>query len=140
MTHDTTLTEIFNLRSAKTAPEEEPGDLRPETYQAFRTDPQVRPSHAMLDLWYRNGDQEAVEYNHFYKVHYKRSLGIIITLSEDVVTIEGHGLDRLHSDLKRHRVIFIWEASEQDAALAGDHQPVITKIEIKPRQPSVQEI
>jgi len=109
-------------------------DVRPDKYQAFRTDPQARPSVAMLDFWFSDGNQRAIAYTHLYDIAYNVSEGLELTFSGHVVTIRGYGLNDLYRGLKRHRIVFIWEADTPTTRIVGEQEPVVTKILIQPRQ------
>ena len=130
-----TLAEKYNLTANPENPTVDGEDLdkRPPDYTAFRLDPQVRPSNALIDFWLSDGDQRAFSYSHLYDVEFRRSEGLIITFSEHQVLVQGRMLDDLHSSLKRHRAVFVWEASSQDGMLAGEDQPIVTKIDIQTR-------
>lgn len=135
MQQENNLSDVYNLRNgSKPQPEDEQLDTRPESYRAFRTDPQARPSNALLDLWFESGNQRAISYSHLYDVQFDRSTGLVLAFSEHEVVVEGHCLDQLYRDLKRHRVVYIWEASEQDSNLATDSQPLVTGITVRSRQ------
>lgn len=113
-------------------------DDRPQDYTAFSIDMQVRPSNALIDFWMANGDQHAIAYNHLYDVQWQRSDGLQLTFSDHLVIIRGHRLDRLYRGLKRHRVVFIWAASEQEARLADEDEELVTAIAIQPRHQSFE--
>lgn len=131
-----TLKEKYNLGFDAESPESEFNvDLRPDDYRAFGMDSQVRPSNALIDFWFSNGNQRAISYNHLYDIQYNRSEGLTLTFSEHSVTITGHCLDDLYRGLKRHRIVFVWEAGSQEELVAADDQPVVTKIDIQLRQP-----
>ena len=112
-------------------------DDRPKDYKAFSLDMQLRPSNALIDFWMADGDQHAIAYNHLYDVQWQRSDGLLLNFSDHRLTINGHRLDRLYRGLKRHRVIFIWAATEQEARLAGEEAELVTDISIQPRHPSI---
>lgn len=107
-------------------------DIRPAAYVAYRIDPQVRPANAMIDLWFKNGNQQAIAYTHLYEVTFNPSKGMRLTFSEHVVTIQGYRLDELYRYLKRQRIVFIWEASPPEKLLTQS-QPCVTAIVVKPR-------
>lgn len=109
-------------------------DVRPEEYKAFAIDDQVRPSNALIDFWFANGDQHAIAYSHLYHVAWKRSEGLTLYFSDHEVTIRGHGLEALYRGLKRHRVVYIWEATKQEAMAAADDQPVVSSMDVQPRR------
>jgi len=114
--------------------DEEKLDAKPESYEAFRVDSQVRPSNALLDFWKSNGSQRAIAYNHLYDIAFSSKEGLVLTFSEHIITLKGHCLkNRLYDQLKRHRVVWIWEALPQEAKLAGDTDTVVTEIKIEPR-------
>ena len=112
-------------------------DARPVDYVAYRIDPQTRPSNALLDFWQSDGDQRSFAYSHLYDVEFRRSEGILITFSEHQVIVRGHRLDKLYQGLKRHRIIFVWEASSQEALTAEEDASIVTDIDIRlrPQQP-----
>ena len=105
-------------------------DIRPESYDAFRIDPQLRPSNLMLDLWFKNGNQHCLAYNHLYGVELEPSIGMILTFSQHRVEVEGHHLLELYNALKRSRVVYIWEADHIEANQAADDQPVVTRLQV----------
>lgn len=113
-------------------------DVRPEHYKAFAVDDQVRPSNALIDFWFASGNQRAISYNHLYDVAWNRSEGLVLTFSDHKVTLRGHGLEALYRGLKRHRIVYVWEASSQEAITAADNQPVVTAIDIQPRTSPVE--
>jgi len=106
-------------------------DTRPKDYQAFRVDAQVKPSNAMLDLWFKDGNQRAMSYNHLYDVEFNPSEGMVLTFSQHRVTIEGHLLDDLYRALKRHRIVYIWEADSTEANLIEDDQPLVKELHVQ---------
>lgn len=108
-------------------------DDRPEEYKAFAIDDQVRPTNALIDFWLANGDQRAISYNHLYDVAWNRSEGLELTFSDHKVVVRGHALEGLYRGLKRHRIVYVWEAAKQEAMAAAEGQPVVTRIEIQPR-------
>lgn len=129
------LTEKYNL-GADTSDTAEDFELddRPSDYVAFRIDPQPRPSNALLDFWKNDGDQRSFAYSHLYDVEFRRSEGLILTFSEHQVAVQGYRLEKLYQGLKRHRVVFVWEASSQEALTAEEDAPVVAEITIRPRQ------
>lgn len=109
-------------------------DRRPDTYLAFGIDPDSRPVNAMLDLWFRDGNQRALAYTHLYDIAYNASEGLELTFSGHVVTVLGHGLLDLYRGLKRHRIAYIWEADSPTARIVGEQEPLVTNIALRARQ------
>ena len=109
-------------------------DIRPEDYRAYALDRQARPSNAMLDFWLSNGNQKAIAYTHLYDVDFDPSTGLVLTFSEHVVVVAGRNLDELYRGLKRHRVIYLWEADPPTVKLSTMGEPVITQISIQSRR------
>ena len=127
------LKDRFNLGTEHTSDALDDTDIRPEDYQAFKTDPQVKPSNALIDFWLRGGNQRAFSYSHLYDIDFNPSSGMKLTFSEHYVTIKGHGLDKLYRGLKRHRIVYVWEADSPSQLLADEEEAQVTSIEIKPR-------
>ena len=105
-------------------------DTRTDDYQAFRVDPQVRPSNALLDFWFANGDQRAISYNHLYDVEFTPPQ-LVLTFSQHQIEIEGEHLLDLYNNLKRHRIVYIWEADHTEANQASNDEPVVRSIKVR---------
>ncbi|MCA9216798.1 MAG: hypothetical protein KDB27_27200 [Planctomycetales bacterium] len=106
-------------------------DLRPENYKAFGIDSQVRPSNAMIDFWLVDGSEKAFAYTHLYDAAYDPSSGIILNFSGHRVTLLGRKLHELYRAIKRHRVVYVWEADPPTTRLTPPGTPVITRIVIE---------
>ncbi|MCA9217421.1 MAG: hypothetical protein KDB27_30340 [Planctomycetales bacterium] len=129
-----TLIEKYNLGSESTDGREDfELDDRPVDYVAYRIDPQARPANALLDFWKSDGDQRSFAYSHLYDVEFKRSEGIILTFSEHQITVRGRRLDKIYQGLKRHRVVFVWEASTQEEFTAEEEATIVSEIDIRLR-------
>ena len=133
-----TLQEKFNLGIKGTGEAIDTDlDTRPEDYTAFRIDPQVHPSNALIDFWQSDGNQRAIAYTHLYDNAWNRSAGMVLTFSEHQVSIQGTNLEQLYRALKRHRIVFVWEASSQEAISIAEGEAVVRSIVIGPRQQPV---
>lgn len=110
-------------------------DILPDEYEAYNIERQPRSCFALLDFCLSNGDHQAIAYNHLYDITFNRSEGLVLTFSEHVVQIKGRRLEDLYRQLKRHRVIWVWEAGPQEDKLANAKDSVITKITITERFP-----
>ncbi len=106
-------------------------DLRPPEYKAYGIDPQARPSNAMLDFWLVSGNERAFAYTHLYDADFNPSLGIVLTFSDHQVTVHGRHLRELYRAIKRHRVVYVWEADEPTVRLLPASVPVVTRILIQ---------
>ena len=109
-------------------------DIRPKDYRAFAVDSQVRPSNAMIDFWLASGNQRAIAYTHLYDVEYDPSQGLVLSFSDHVVHISGRFLSELYRGLKRHRIVYVWEADPPTVRLTPPKTPVISEIKIQSRR------
>ena len=127
------LKDRYNLGTDIPADTFDDADLRPQAYRAFRTDPQARPSNALIDFWMKDGNRRALSYSHLYDIAFDPSLGMELTFSEHTVTIKGYALEELYRGLKRHRIVYVWEADAPSALLSDENEPRVTSIQIQPR-------
>lgn len=135
MNHDdTSLMSKFGLVQGGSEKDLDELDIRPADYRAYAIDSQVRPSNAMIDFWFASGNQRAMAYTHLYDVEYDPSKGIVLSFSEHVVYVNGRLLSKLYRGLKRHRIVYIWEADPPTARLVESNTPVVTKIVLKHRR------
>ena len=55
---------------------------------------------------------------------------MVLTFSQHRISIKGWGLHELYRQLKRHRIVYIWEADKKQEEFASDDQPTVTTIKI----------
>lgn len=106
-------------------------DVLPQDYKAFAFE--SKPSHALINFHFRNGDQQSLAYGHLYHVSFDRSDGLVLTFSEHLVQIRGSNLRDMHRYLTRNAVIWVWEANDQQQLIAEDNTSIVTEVNIVPR-------
>ena len=135
MNDDTSLMSKFGLVQGGRAEQNfEELDIKPKDYRPYAVDSQVRPSNAMIDFWLASGNQRAIAYTHLYDVEYDPSKGLVLSFSDHVITVAGRMLGELYRGLKRHRIVYIWEADPPTVRLTPPKLPVITEVVIQNRR------
>lgn len=96
----------------------------------------VRDRAVMLELRKKDGNVLAVGYAWLDKVEFNPSLGIVLCLGGQKITVRGRNLNsevrpnvRLFQGLCRHRVPWIQEADEAMFMESGGQGPLIEEIE-----------
>ena len=104
-----------------------------EEYRAFVSCRGTTRQAEMLIVSFKNGTHDGFEYSHRYRAQLD-SNGIVLLFSDHEVHISGLRLWEGYLKLAIRQVLRICEADQPTAQLIGPtDQPLITKIEVKPR-------
>jgi hypothetical protein len=119
------------------APPEEQHEPEPPREQGFGAYSLVNASsrhqQVSLELRFLAGDSEFFSYSHCYKARLNRSGTLVVTFSDDVVTIKGTNLLPVFKGIKDHRVGYV---AESDPRAEGNDPKatLIDAITIAPRR------
>lgn len=109
-----------------------------DDYRAFGFSRKPISSDPMINFIDRRGVHEAIAYGHLYRIQFDPSEGITLEFTDHIVTIRGRRLHEGHRKLVMQRVVFVCEADQPTAALVGQNEPAITKLEICSKQDTVK--
>ena len=88
-----------------------------------------------LNLSFKNGQQEALAYSHFYRARMETPSDMVVEFSDHEVRISGLRLMEGYRRILGHRVLQVSEADTPTAQLTmPTDRPLVTSIEVKRRE------
>ncbi len=99
----------------------------------YGIEPQMTSRALMFELRTKDGCRKAYSYSYMIDAEFKPEVGIIINVSDVIVTIKGRRLDEIYAYLLSNRLSYVQE--DYSGHDTGDNNLFVESIEILQRTP-----